>query len=165
MPAIKNGEPISQTLTVEYPFQFHRIESGSLYELRKLSRVYVDTGTNLEEQRSITGEVLKYLPELKFVDTAEEADIILAFSASQGTETGTHVEKNVWSGEKIREWNIRVEMEIGDGQVLRRVNSSLLRSVLKFHDPQHNMLERKPSTNFARAFVKAYKQANGLGEK
>ncbi len=117
MPAVKNGEPISQSLTVEYPFRFLIIETGSIYELRSLTRVYVDTGVNIEEQRNITGEVLKELPQLKFVDSVEEADIILAFSASQGSKSDTHVEKNVWSGEKIREWNVRVDMEIGDGQV------------------------------------------------
>lgn len=149
-------------MTVEYPFNFLLIESGSTFELRGVNKIYIDAGTNLEEQRNIIGEVLKYLPKLAIVDTVDEAEVILAFSASQRTENDKHVEKNVWTGDTVRSWNTRLDIAVGEGQVLRRMTPTHLRSLLQFKDPQWNMLERKPSTNFARAFVKAYKAANGI---
>jgi TonB family protein len=164
IPAVKDGEQVSQSLTVEYPFQFHRIEDGSLSELRAVKRIYVDAGANEEEQRNITGEILKYLPDLTIVDTAREAEVILAFNASERTQNDKFVQKDAFTGEVKNSWNIRLDMEVGHGQVLRQVTPTTLRSLLKFEDPHTNKFERKPSTNFARAFVKAYKQANGLEE-
>jgi TonB family protein len=164
IPAVKDGEPVSQSLTVEYPFQFHLIEDGSVTELRGIRKVYVDAGRNEEEQRNIIGEVLKELPDLTVVDTAEEAEVILAFSASERTQNDKFIGKDAFTGETKYSWNIRLDMEVGHGQVLRRVSPSRLRSLLKFEDPHANKFERKPSTNFARAFVRAYKQANGLDD-
>jgi TonB family protein len=165
IPAVKNGEPVSQSLTVEYPFQFHQIEDGSGSELRGIKKIYVDAGTNTDEQRNIIGEVLKYLPGLTIVDAANEAEVILAFNASERTQNDKFVQKDAFTGEVKNSWNIRLDMEVGHGQVLRRVTPTHLRSLLKFEDPHANKLERKPSINFARAFVKAYKQANGLEDE
>jgi TonB family protein len=165
IPAVKDGEPVAQSLTVEYPFHFMLIENGSASELRGVGKIYVDAGTNLEDQRNITGEVLKYLPKMKVVDTADEAEVILAFNGFERTETGKYVQKDVFSGEVKGSWNTRLDIKVGHGQVLRRVTSTHLRTLLKFDDPQWNRFERKPSINFARAFVKAYKQANGLEDE
>lgn len=165
IPAVKDGEPVSQSLIVEYPFQFHQIEDGSLSELRGIRKIYVNAGTNVEEQRNIIGEVLKYLPKLTIVDTANEAEVILAFNASERTQNDKFVQKDAFTGEVKNSWNIRLDMEVGHGQVLRQVTPNHLRSLLKFEDPHANKFERKPSTNFARAFVKAYKQANGIEDE
>lgn len=165
IPAVKDGEPVSQSLTVEYPFQFHLIEDGSVSELRGIKKIYVDAGTNAEEQRNIIGEVLKYLPKLMIVDVAADAEVILAFNASERTQNDKFVQKDAFTGEVKNSWNIRLDMEVGHGQVLRQLTPTHLRSLLKFEDPHVNKFERKPSTNFARAFVKAYKQANGLEDE
>jgi TonB family protein len=165
IPAVKDGEQVSQALTIEYPFQFHQVENGSLSELRGIKKIYVDAGTNEDEERNIIGEVLKYLPALTIVDAANEAEVILAFNASERTQNDKFVQKDAFTGEVKNSWNIRLDMEVGHGQVLRRVTSTHLRSLLKFEDPHTNKFERKPSTNFARAFVKAYKQANGLEDE
>jgi TonB family protein len=165
IPAAKDGEPVSQSLTVEYPFHFMLVENGSVSELRGIGKIYIDAGTNLEDQRNITGEVLKYLPKMLVVDTADEAEVILAFNGFERTETGKYVQKDVFSGEVKGSWNTRLDIKVGHGQVLRRVTSTHLRTLMKFDDPQWNRFERKPSINFARAFVKAYKQANGLEDE
>jgi TonB family protein len=165
IPAVKDGEPVSQSLTVEYPFHFMLIESGSVSELRGIGRIYIDAGTNLEEERNITGEVLKYLPKVTVVDSADEAEVILAFNGFERTETGKYIQKDVFSGQVKGSWNTRLDIKVGHGQVLRRVTSTHLRTLMKFDDPQWNRFERKPSINFARAFVKAYKEANGLDDE
>jgi TonB family protein len=165
IPAAKDGEPVSQSLTVEYPFHFMLVENGSVSELRGIGKIYIDAGTNLEDQRNITGEVLRYLPKMMVVDTADEAEVILAFNGFERTETGKYVQKDVFSGEVKGSWNTRLDIKVGHGQVLRRVTSTHLRTLMKFDDPQWNRFERKPSINFARAFVKAYKQANGLEDE
>lgn len=165
IPAVKDGVPVSQSLTIEYPFRFHLVEDGSVSELRGIKKIYVDAGTDDEEQRNIVGEVLKYLPQLTVVDAAKEAEVIMAFKASERTQNDKFVQKDAFTGEVKNSWNIRLDMEVGRGQVLRQVTPAHLRSLLKFEDPHTNKFERKPSTNFARAFVKAYKLANGLEDE
>jgi TonB family protein len=165
IPAVKDGEQVSQSFTAEYSFRFHQIEDGSVSELRGIKKIYVDAGTNADEQRNIIGEVLKYLPNLTIVDSAREAEVILAFNASERTQNDKFVQKDAFTGEVKNSWNIRLDMEVGHGQVLRQVTPTHLRSLMKFEDPHANKFERKPSTNFARAFVKAYKQANGLEDE
>ena len=162
MPAVKNGEPVSQSLTIEYPFRFRLIEVGTVSELRGISKVFIDTGGSQEERLTITGEVLKYLPKLTIVDVADDAEVILAFHAFDRTETVNYSQKDIWAGDKQYSFNVNLEMEVGQGMVLRRVSTSRFRALMEFADQHRNKLERKPSTNFARAFVKVYKQENGI---
>lgn len=162
--AKKNGRSVSQVYTVEYAFLFVTIEDGAPGELRGVKRIYVDTGGAQEERNNITGEILARLPSLEFVDTAGEAEVVLEYGAGDGTLRGT-LEVKGPLGLTQKKFDTTRELEIGKGQVLKRVSDSVLHVLLKFHDPQFNALERKPSTNFARAFVKAYQQANGLSDK
>ena len=162
--AKKNGEPVSQAYTVEYPFLFVSIEDGAPGELRGVKRIYIDTGGAQEERDNITGEILARLPSLEIVDVAGEAEVVLEFGAGGGTLRGT-LEIKGQLGLTEKKFDTTRELEIGKGQVLKRVSETVLHVLLKFHDPQFNALERKPSTNFARAFVKAYQQANGLSDK
>lgn len=162
--AKRNGEPVAQSYTVEYPFQFVTIEDGAPGELRGVKKIYVDTGGEEKERDNITGEILARLPTLEFVDTAGEAEVILEFGTRDGTLRST-LEVKGQLGITQKKFDTTREMEIGKGQVVKRVSDTVLHILLQFHDPQFNSLQRKPSTNFARAFVRAYEQANGLGEK
>jgi TonB family protein len=162
--AKKNGEPVAQSYTVEYPFQFVTIEEGAPGELRGVKKIYVDTGGDRKERDNITGEILARLPSLEFVDTAAEAEVLLEFGAGTRVLRGTFETRDQLGITKQKLDTTR-DLEIGKGQVIKRISDTVLHVLLKFHDPQFNALERKPSTNFARAFVRAYEQANGLGDK
>lgn len=162
--AKKNGATVAQAYTVEYVFLFVTIEDGAPGELKGVRKIYVDTGGAREERDNITGEILARLPSLEIVDVASEAEVVLEFGAGGGTLRGT-LEIKGQLGLTEKKFDTTRELEIGKGQVLKRVSDTVLHVLLKFHDPQFNTLERKPSTNFARAFVKAYQQANGLSDK
>jgi hypothetical protein len=96
------------------------------------------------------------------VDTADEAEVILAFRAFDRNEAVNYSQKDILAGDKQYSFNVNLEMEVGQGLVLLRVSPSRFRSLMEFADLHRNKLERKPSTNFARAFVKAYKKENGI---
>jgi TonB family protein len=162
--AKKNGEAVSVSYTVEYPFQFLTIEEGAPGELRGVKKIYVDTGGERKERDNITGEILARLPSLEFVDTASEAEVILEFGAGTRTARGTYEIKGQLGITK-QKLDMTTDFKLGRGQVVKRVSDTVLHVLLKFQDPQLNALERQPSTNFARAFVRAYEQANGLGER
>jgi TonB family protein len=162
--AKKNGEPVAQSYTVEYPFQFVTIEEGAPAELRGVKKIYVDTGGERKERDNITGEILARLPSLEFVDTANEAEVVLEFGTGNRTYRGSFETKGQLGITK-QKLEMNTDFKLGQGQVIKRVSDTVLHVLLKFQDPQFNELERKPSTNFARAFVRAYEQANGLGNK
>jgi hypothetical protein len=97
------------------------------------------------------------------VDTADEAEVILEYGAGTGVLRGTFETRDQLGVTKQKLDTTR-DLLIGKGQVVKKVSDTVLHVLLKFHDPQFNALQRKPSTNFARAFVRAYEQANGLGD-
>jgi TonB family protein len=170
MPATKDGLPVSQSHTQEYTFQATLIEEGSAYELRGVRKVYVDAGGNREEQANITGEILQRLPDLQVVDTAGEAEVVLSFKVSDRKGIDTIEPKQPFGPPKQPfekpkgAYNVPLEHSLGEGMVIKRLSATKQRLLLRFDDIRNNPLERRPSTNFAKAFVKAYKMANGLGD-
>lgn len=170
MPAIKDGLPVSQSHTQEYAFQSMLVEEGSAYELRGVKKIYVDAGGNREEQANITGEILERLPDLQFVDTPGESEVVLSFKVSDRKGIDT-VEPHQPFGppkqpfEKPKgTYNVPLEHSLGEGTVVKRLSPTKQRLLMKFEVIRDNPLQRRPSTNFARAFVKAYKMANGLAD-
>ncbi|MDQ1557055.1 MAG: hypothetical protein QOD32_115 [Pyrinomonadaceae bacterium] len=162
--AKRNGEPVAQSYTVEYSFQFVTIEDGVPEELRGVKKIYVDTGGERKERENITGEILARLPWLEIVDAASEAEVILEFSTGDLTQRGAYEVKGQLGRTKQR-LEMNTDYKLGRGQVVKRVSETVLHVLLKFEDPQFNNFERKPSTNFARAFLRAYERANDLGLK
>ena len=102
-------------------------EYGDESELRGVQTVYVDTGFELESRNDII-ENLKADTALIVVDRREEADVVLVF---------------MWDG-RYRTWARGVAI-IGN------------RLVWEFEDRRMNILERLPSTNFARNFLELIK--------
>lgn len=162
--AKRNGEPVAQSYTVEYPFQFVTIEDGVPEELRGVKKIYVDTDGERKERENITGEILARLPWLEIVDAASEAEVILEFGTGELTQRGAYEVKGQLGRTKQR-LEMNTDYKLGRGQVVKRVSETVLHVLLKFEDPQFNNFERKPSTNFARAFLRAYERANDLGLK
>jgi TonB family protein len=171
MPAVKDGLPVSQSHTQEYTFQATHLEEGSAFELRGVKKIYIDAGGNREEQGNITGEILQRLPDLQIVDTAGESEVVLSFKVSDRKGIDTVEPPRYPFGppkqpfEKPKgAYNVPLEHALGEGTVIKRLSSTKQKLLMSFEDIRNNPLQRRPSTNFARAFVKAYKMANGLGD-
>jgi len=162
--AKKNGEPVAQTHTVEYAFQFVTIREGAPEELRGVKKIYVDAGADRREREIITGEILARLPWLEFVDAARDAEVILEFGMGELTQRGAYEMKGQLGITKQR-LEMNTDFKRGTGQVFKRVSDADLRVLLKFQASQFSAIDRRPGVVFARAFARAYERANGLTEK
>jgi hypothetical protein len=124
------------------------IEPGSPSELRGITNIYIQTdvhaGTsNSAVQKHIRQEITKKLPALHITDKPEDAEIMLVFTGN-------------WSTGFLRLTNAITST----GVVVKSLGPDRVRLLMNFTDARTGFLERRPSTNFARAFVKAYLEAN-----
>lgn len=123
-------------------------EYGRPAELKGLTDIYIDVGSNLESYEYIRKEIEQAKLPVKFLDTADGADLVIAFKSDrQLVQIGkaTH-RKRTGQG-----W---VAIPSGDGERLR--------VLMSFNEMQDKLGEKKPAVRFAREFVKEYKRANDL---
>ena len=133
---------LAQNPTVEY---------GHPSELRGVKKVFVDAGTDIELRNGILQEIQKRLPDLTIVSAPEAADIHLRFSFKEERSYGVLVPMR---------GGIGVPYSVGVGSVVKVLSENRVRVLLSFKDSRTRFGERRPSTNFAREFVEAYRSAN-----
>ena len=137
---------------------------GKPAELRGLTKVHVYTDLDLTSRNAIIKEIEKKIPSLVFVDRREDAELWLIYNqdtrrdfrgvvgSSNPTSTG---------GTSATATPVYRDTAIGAGYVVRPgTEGKRDRVLLGFRDERTNAFERKPTINFARAFIKAYKEAN-----
>ncbi len=135
------------------------VEYGPPDELRGVTKVFVDTGTDAEQRNKIVREIHKKLPDLTIAARPEETNVHLRFSFKETNFYGpvypypVHVSLGASRGEE------------GIGIVLVILGPERVRVLLSAKDVQVSFLGREPSVNFARAFVRAYERANGRTRK
>lgn len=153
-------------------------EYGSVADLKGVKSIYIDTGTDVELRNNIVKEITKNLKNLTVPNSPEEADVCLLFQTDfrkfyAGTSTSGTVtveSPNKASGQTQSTPQYR-KVTYGEGMVVILKPNNVVRIIMNFKDskgdgpPLGTLFERKPSTNFARAFVKAYKEANPEGKK
>lgn len=131
--------------------QKQTVEYGNPGELRDVKKVFVDTGTDIELRNHIVEEIRKRLPNLEVASAPEAADIHLRFSLKEERDYGLVIPVG---------GRIGVPHSVGVGSVVKVVGADRVRVLLSFKDSRTRFGERRPSTNFARAFAEAYRQAN-----
>lgn len=124
---------------------------GQPSDLKGMTRLYVDTGTNTKARDSIIKELAKSKLEFNIVDDSNEAEIVLGFGA------GLAAKRVVTTGVVSQV----VEVRTGSGLVFVNARGKV-RLVLSFEDTQNSRFERNPASNFVREFIKAYKKGNDL---
>lgn len=137
-------------------------EYGSPDDLKGVTSVYVYTGTDTELRENIREKLTKELPNLTLASRSEEAQVHLIFSADistyvRGVNTTAgpntnYSQSNVQYGRVVDGRGLVLKVEAGKQPIL----------LFDFKDSRSTIFARRPSTNFAKAFVKAYKKANGL---
>lgn len=152
-----------------------RFEYGSPNELKGVTKIYVYTGSDLEARNNIVKTIQKKLKDIIFTEQPEDAEIHLLFAAdastfyagtwrnSTTTESGTVNAQGTYSGQSDTDTSdtaIYRKVVTGTGVVGRLKDRDTIRLLLDFEDSRSYLLERRPSTNFARAFIKAYEKAN-----
>jgi len=137
--------------------QKQTVEYGIANELKDVTKVFVDTGTDIGARDDIIAEIRKKLREAKreliFVSKPEDSDIHLRFSYETQT---VHRE----------EQPPRVILRAPVGSVVKILSKDRVRVLMSYSQERRNFRVRvgfgkgKPEIEFAREFVKAYLAAN-----
>jgi hypothetical protein len=154
------------------------IEYGEREELKGITKIFVDTGTDLSGRENIIKIIKNDLPTIVVVSRAEEAELVLIYSSdsysilsgiSNSRNSSTTGNLSVWgntatySGQTTSTSTsnpIYRKVTDGEGLVVTFTKSGRPRLLMNFKDTKKSVLERRLSTNFARKFVKVYKEVN-----
>jgi hypothetical protein len=147
---------------VAFAYQSPKIEYGSESELKGVRSIYVYTATELDDHNRIVKEIQKRIKGIVITDKPETADVCLIYGSDFATfyagtySTGTVTNSTIQANSTPRYQSI----VYGTGMVVKVKPDGTARLLLDFKDSQSTRLERRPTTNFARAFAKAYEKAN-----
>lgn len=125
------------------------IEYGEASELQGVTKVFVDTGADIQQRNLIANEIRKRLPDLSVVSRPEETDVHLRFYLK---ETGAG--KTDWVGTVVKVVavnRVRVLLSYKDQTPAIVVSEPFGSSTMELAKPHM----------FVMHFVKAYKKANG----
>jgi hypothetical protein len=130
------------------------VSYGKPEELKGLKKIFVDTGVDLKNRERIIKEIKGAKLDVELLDSEAGAEVVLDFGAGRserligsiGHGTGGIVTKRY---------------QTGKGQVFV-VGGGQNRIVMSYDGEETHPWEDKPATNFGKAFVKAYKKANGI---
>ena len=128
------------------------IEYGHPMELQGVKKVFVDTGMDLESRDRIIKEIQKSALNLTIVSRPEDAEIHLRFYLDEEDNYAVIVPAKGRVGiSSVRK---------GAGTVVKVIDDKHVRVLWGHKDSQRTFLERRPSTNFGREFVKLYRRYN-----
>jgi hypothetical protein len=160
------------------------IEYGSLVDLKGVESIFIYTGADIELRNKITKEITKKLKNITITNRPSEGQVCLIYGAAistfyagtttTGTATGTTNSTSTGNstnttGTATAQTQSRPQYRTatyGEGTIVVIKPNNTLRIIMSFNDskgdgpPLATLFERNPSTNFARAFVKAYQEAN-----
>ena len=144
--------------------QAQNFERGKSDELKGLTKLYINVGADIERRNLIVNEIEKAkIPGLTIVDSREKAEIVMRFGGKE-TEALQDITTNEITG---TDWTITTvewrTVRSGQGLVfIASEDKKRPRIVMTFREVQDGAFEKRPAIMFARKFVKAYKEANGL---
>ena len=145
------------------------------------------TGTDLNGRENIIKTLSKDLPELIVVERVEDAEVALIYtsnsysvlnniiSSRNSTTTGTVALRDTYggyngsysgqtSGTSVTTPVYR-NVTDGAGLVVKFTSDGRSRLLMDFKDSKKSVLERRPSTNFARKFVGVFKEVNSMSSQ
>lgn len=152
---------VAAVLVFSFTCQAQTIEYGSPADLKGITKIFVDTGTEMEVRKNILKEISKSkkkIPDLIIVSRPEDAEIILSFGAVTNTYLSGINTTPTYGGIISRPTYGNVIQ--GNGIVVKLLANNRVRLIMSFEDSRSSRWERRPSTNFAREFVRAYMDAN-----
>lgn len=154
------------------------IEYGGREELKGITKIFVDTGTDLSGRENIVKIIKTELPAIVVMSRPEDAEVILIYSSdsytilsgiSNSRNSSTRGTVSVWGNTATYSGQtnstststpVYRKVTDGEGLIVKFTDAGRPRLLMNFKDSQKSVLERRPSTNFARKFVKAYKEVN-----
>lgn len=142
-----------------------RPQYGVPADLHGLTRLFIDTGTDVRARDRIVRELRGSGVALELVQDSHEAQMLLEFGATVEHRVGGWVTNARRDKDKHGENSVttttdrKIQNGAGTVYVVREGRLVLVES---FADEKGSFLERDPATNFARAFLRLYRGANGL---
>jgi hypothetical protein len=121
-------------------------EYGKPAELKGLTKIFIDAGTDVKSYNSFTDEIEKAKLPLKVVTEMKDAEIILVYKGGMvdAFYGGTTLQRSS-----------------GKGFIaIQGKNPDKPRILMNFESVKNNVLEKKPSEKFVKEFIKEYKKAN-----
>lgn len=144
------------TLALSAQAQNDDYDYGRPSELKGLTKVFVDTGSDLKARDKIESALKKAKLGLEFADDADVAEFAIIYRS--GSFSKTVGVSNPATGAVIIG---QPDYPVGKGLVLvKKSGNEKPHLVMSFDDVQNTAFERGPLTNFIRDFVKTYKKAN-----
>lgn len=143
-------------------------EYGKPGDLKGLKKVYLDTGADMETRNRIIENLEKAKLGVEILDSPEDAEIVMVFASEKserlvGINTIYNRSETFGSASTTAQ---RIELIAGAGRVfVRSKDGTKARLILSLQNSQQSKLEKRPSTKFANAFIKAYREANNLPSK
>jgi hypothetical protein len=131
---------------------FQEFSYGKPQELKGLRKVFVNTGGDITNRERIFKEIQNAKLDLELLDSEEGAEVILVFAGGKEQITVGSVSNGTGSVSTRR-------VNVGEGKVFV-IRDNKMRIVMSYEGEERKIWEKKPATNFGRAFVKAYKKAN-----
>jgi hypothetical protein len=128
------------------------IEYGHPAELQGVKKVFVDTGTDTESRDRIIKELQKGAPTLTVVSRPEDAEVHLRFYLEDEDNYAVVVPARSRVGVS--------SVRRGAGTLVKVIDDTRVRVLWSYKDSQRTPLERRPSANFGREFVKLYRRYN-----
>lgn len=145
-------------------FHAQNFERGNSSELKGLTKLFINARGDVERQNLIIEQIEKSkIPGLTIVDSREDAEIVIRFGGIE-----KQVLQDITTNEVIgTEWTMttvdRRTVRSGQGLVfIAGKDKKRPRIIMTFGDVQDSAFEKRPVIRFAKKFVKAYKEANGL---
>jgi hypothetical protein len=142
-------------------------EYGKPDELKGVSVIFIDTGSQLTVRNIIADEIGKKLPELSIAENIGQAEIVLDFTleidrqADQGGiviyggigTLGSHGGVDIYQP-------VETTREHGHGLIYRPLGEDAIRILLEYRSKKSTMFHRSPAIQFARKFVDEFQKAN-----
>src|SRR5947209_1601349 len=131
------------------------IEYGKPSDLKGVRRIFVDTGTDLNDRERIIKEIKKAKLDVEILSSPDGAELILSFTSEKSKEIADiKTSKPIVEGFPARSRVTYEEVESGKGAAYVPLPNR--RRVLFSWEKEGS------ASNFASAFIKEFKKANGL---
>lgn len=161
------------------------IEYGDAGELKGVTRIFVYTADDLESRNNIVEIIRKNRPEITVTEQAAEAQVILLFAWKSSVQLSAVVGSSQAQGSTVTNQvgqattttgtasatgtavPLYARAEEGTGRVVRFVSGDRVRYLLAFNGGRGGPLgwiDKRPSSQFANYFLKAYRAVNGIPE-
>jgi hypothetical protein len=137
------------------------IEYGQTTELKGITRIFIDTDTDMRNRERVVKELGKSKIPFEILSAPEGAQVILEFAATRNREVvRTRTLPPLSEGLPARTHVDYAEKEHGNGVVYLPQSSERRRILLSWSGEEG--FTASSAAKFASAFVKAYKRANNL---